>query len=93
MWHVSTGRHDPRIDPSLIEEALSEEIELLLRLIQAANASDGHLDPATLDAILFDRGPGEEDPEEEVGRIADRLGAGPVGRDRGAQEEREGPCG
>jgi hypothetical protein len=50
---VSTGPRYPRIDPSLIDVALDEEVELLMRLIDAANSSDGPLDAAKIDAVLF----------------------------------------
>ena len=51
---VRVSIRDPRIDPSLIDAALGEEVELLLRLVEAANASEGPLDAATIDAVLFD---------------------------------------
>ena len=35
----------------------------------------------------------EHDPGEEVQDVAERLGAGPVGREGGAEQEREDPCG
>lgn len=49
-----TSRPDPRIDASLIDAALDEELDLLLRLVVATNRTEGPLDPATLDAVLFD---------------------------------------
>lgn len=51
---MSTGPTDPRIDPALIDTALDEEVGLLLRLIEKANTSEGPLDAATVDALLFD---------------------------------------
>jgi hypothetical protein len=55
---VPSSRRDPWIDPALIDPALidsslGEEVDLLARLIVAANASDCRLDPAALDAALF----------------------------------------
>jgi hypothetical protein len=53
LRHVPSSRHDPRIDPALIDSLLREEVDLLTRLIVAANASDRRLDLAALDAALF----------------------------------------
>lgn len=53
LRHVPSSRHDPRIDPALIDSLLREEVDLLTRLIVAANASECRLDPAALDAALF----------------------------------------
>lgn len=49
-----SGPSDSAIDPSLIDTALSEEVELLLRLIDVANTSEAPLDAARVDAVLFD---------------------------------------
>jgi hypothetical protein len=54
---VPSSPRDPRVDPALIDSALREEVDLLMRLIAAANANDGRLDPAALDAALFSEEP------------------------------------
>lgn len=58
LRHVPSSRHDPRIDPALIDSLLREEVDLLARLMVAANASDRGLDLAALDAALFSDEPG-----------------------------------
>lgn len=50
---VLPGRRESRIDPSLIDLPLQDEVDLLMRLIAAANDTQNHLDLMTLDAILF----------------------------------------
>lgn len=50
---MSSGPREPRVDPVLVDAELREEVDLLMRLIEAANASDCRLDPAALDAALF----------------------------------------
>lgn len=50
---MSSDPREPRVDPVLVDAELREEVDLLMRLIEAANASDCRLDPAALDAALF----------------------------------------
>lgn len=59
---VLSSPRDPRVDPVLIDSSLREEVDLLMRLIEAANASDYRLAPAVLDAVLFSDEPDATTP-------------------------------
>lgn len=49
---MAVPRRDP-LDVNLTDMALREEVEILVRLIAAANASKTSLDTVTIDALLL----------------------------------------
>jgi hypothetical protein len=52
---VAREHRDP-LDVDLDDEELREEVDLLMRLIEAAAGCAGHLQQAAIDAVLFDGG-------------------------------------
>lgn len=55
MIPVAREHRDP-LDVDLDDEELREEVDLLMRLIEAAAGCAGHLQQAAIDAVLFDGG-------------------------------------